>query len=58
VRYFQFAKPAVFNLSCRHVDGLEHNDDFLAFMENAVDAQRLDCKFEAFLLSKTTNGHE
>jgi len=42
VRYFQFAKPAVFNLSCRHVDGLEHNDDFLAFMENAVDAQRLD----------------
>jgi len=40
-RYFQFAKSAVFNLTCWHVDGLEHNDDFLAFTENAVDAQRL-----------------
>ena len=41
-RYFQFAKPAVFNLTCWHVDGLEHDDHFLAFTENAVDAQRLD----------------
>ena len=40
-RYFQFAKPARLQLACRRVKESEYDDDFLAFTENAVDAQRL-----------------
>ena len=41
VRYFQFAKGLRLRLACRRVKESEYDDDFLAFTENAVDAQRL-----------------